>query len=130
MAARWCHAQPQEEPDVRTAHIPSATPRGSTSVNALEVRGVSVEAGGLTVVHDLDLVLTSGDKVGVVGRNGAGKTSMLRVLAGEMAASAGSVDRRGALGYLRQDPRQHRGDDATSSIEYLLAARGPVGQHS
>jgi ATPase subunit of ABC transporter with duplicated ATPase domains len=95
-------------------------------VNALEVRGLSVEAGGLTVVHGLDLVLTSGDKVGVVGRNGAGKTSTLKVLAGEMAAAAGSVERRGALGYLRQDPRQHRGDDATSSIEYLLGARGLV----
>jgi ATPase subunit of ABC transporter with duplicated ATPase domains len=95
-------------------------------VNALEVTGLSVEAGGVKVVEGLDLTLTAGDKVGVVGRNGAGKTSTLQVLAGEMPAAAGAVRRAGAVGYLRQDPRQHRSDDATSGIEYLLAARGLV----
>ena len=95
-------------------------------MNALEVTGLGVEAGGMTVVEGLDLILTSGDKVGVIGRNGAGKTSTLKVLAGEMPASAGTVKRRGAVGYLRQDPRQHRADDGTSGIEYLLAAKGLV----
>ena len=93
---------------------------------SLEASGLMVEAGGLPVVRDLDLVLTAGDKVGVVGRNGAGKTSTLRVLAGEMDPAAGSVRRRGAIGYLRQDPRQHRADDTTTGIEYLLAARGLI----
>jgi ATPase subunit of ABC transporter with duplicated ATPase domains len=95
-------------------------------MNALEVTGLSVEAGGLNVVEGLDLTLTPGDKVGMVGRNGAGKTSTLKVLAGEMPAAAGAVGRRGAVGYLRQDPRQHRAYDGTSGIEYLLAARGLV----
>ncbi|MGH2679366.1 MAG: ABC-F family ATP-binding cassette domain-containing protein [Actinomycetota bacterium] len=95
-------------------------------MTTLEVRGLSVEAGGTTVVHDLDLVVAAGDKVGVVGRNGAGKTSTLKVLAGESPPAAGTVVRRGAVGYLRQDPRQHRADDAASGIEHLLAARGLV----
>jgi ATPase subunit of ABC transporter with duplicated ATPase domains len=95
-------------------------------VISLEASGLAVEAGGLTVVRDLDLVLAAGDKVGVVGRNGAGKTSTLRVLAGELAPAAGTVRRRGAVGYLRQDPRQHRADDGTTGIEYLLAARGLI----
>jgi ATPase subunit of ABC transporter with duplicated ATPase domains len=95
-------------------------------VNALEVTGLSVEAGGRTVVEGLDLLLGPGDKIGVVGRNGAGKTSTLKVLAGEMPAATGTVSRHGAIGYLRQDPRQHRADDAMSGIEYLLSARGIV----
>ncbi|HEX6579958.1 MAG TPA: ABC-F family ATP-binding cassette domain-containing protein [Actinomycetota bacterium] len=95
-------------------------------MNALDVRGLSVDAGGLTVVRDLDLAISSGDKVGVVGRNGAGKTSTLKVLAGEMPPSEGTVERCGALGYLRQDPRQDRSDDSACGIEYLLAARGLV----
>ena len=95
-------------------------------MNALEVSGLSVEAGGMNVVEGLDLMLSAGDKVGVVGRNGAGKTSTLRVLAGETPAAAGTVRRHGAVGYLRQDPRQHRADDGASGIEYLLAARGLV----
>ena len=73
---------------------------------ALEVRDVAVEAGGATVVEDLSFTLRAGDKMGVVGRNGAGKTSLLRVLSGELEPAAGSVVRRGALGYLRQDPRR------------------------
>jgi ATPase subunit of ABC transporter with duplicated ATPase domains len=93
---------------------------------ALDASGLAVEAGGMTVVTDLDLVLAAGDKVGMVGRNGAGKTSTLRVLAGETPAAAGTVRRHGAVGYLRQDPRQQRADDATTGIEYLLAARGLI----
>ncbi len=97
-------------------------------MSTLEVRDLSVEAGGTTVVQDLSFSLRPGDKVGVVGRNGAGKTSMLKVLAGEAPAGAGSVERRGALGYLRQDPRQHRDDDATSGLEYVLSARDLVAR--
>jgi ATPase subunit of ABC transporter with duplicated ATPase domains len=93
---------------------------------ALEVRNLEVEAGGLTVVEDLSFDLRLGEKMGVVGRNGAGKTSTLRALAGEAPAVSGSVVRRGAMGYLRQDPRQHRADDETQCLRYLLSARGLV----
>ena len=62
----------------------------------------------------------------MVGRNGAGKTSTLKVLAGEAPAAAGTIVRRGALGYLRQDPRQHREDDDVSGLEFILSARDLV----
>ena len=92
---------------------------------ALEAIGVSVEAGGRTVVEGLDLVLASGDTVGMVGRNGAGKTSTLRVLAGEATPATGTVRRHGAVGYLDQDPRRHLADDVPA-LDHLLAARGLV----
>jgi ATPase subunit of ABC transporter with duplicated ATPase domains len=95
-------------------------------VSTLEVRDLSVEAGGLPVVEGLSFALYPGDKVGVVGRNGAGKTSTLKVLAGESKALAGTIDRRGELGYLRQDPRQHREDDDRTGLEHVLGARGLV----
>ena len=93
----------------------------------LEVSDLSVEAGGRTVVEGLSFALRSGEKLGVVGRNGAGKTSMLRVLAGEQSASAGTIVRRGAIGYLRQDPRQHREHDEAQALAYVLEARDLVG---
>jgi ATPase subunit of ABC transporter with duplicated ATPase domains len=93
-------------------------------MNALEARGLSVEAGGRIVVEGLDLILAAGDTIGLVGRNGAGKTSTLRVLAGEDPPAAGSVRRHGALGYLPQDPRRHRGDDRVPSLDHVLSARG------
>ncbi len=91
---------------------------------SLEARELTVEAGGLPVVTALDLSVRAGDKVGVVGRNGAGKTSMLKVLAGEDMPAGGRVVRRGAVGYLRQDPRQHRAEDEDLALDHVLAARG------
>jgi ATPase subunit of ABC transporter with duplicated ATPase domains len=96
-------------------------------MTTLEVRDLTVEAGGLAVVDGLSFSLRRGDKMGMVGRNGAGKTSTLRVLAGEQPPAAGSVVHRGAVGYLRQDPRQHREDDDTQALLYVLEARDLVG---
>jgi ATPase subunit of ABC transporter with duplicated ATPase domains len=95
-------------------------------MSTLEVHDLEVEAGGKTVVEHLTFSLRAGDKMGVVGRNGAGKTSTLKVLAGEAPAAGGSAIHRGALGYLRQDPRQHREDDLIKGLEYILAARDLV----
>ena len=95
-------------------------------MSTLEVHDLEVEAGGKTVVEHLTFSLRAGDKMGVVGRNGAGKTSTLKVLAGEAPAGGGTATHRGALGYLRQDPRQHREDDLIKGLEYILAARDLV----
>jgi ATPase subunit of ABC transporter with duplicated ATPase domains len=92
----------------------------------LEISDLTVEAGGSVLVEGLSLRLHAGDKVGVVGRNGAGKTTTLRVLAGELPAASGLVVRRGAAGYLPQDPRRGRTDDGTTALEHVLAARGLV----
>jgi ATPase subunit of ABC transporter with duplicated ATPase domains len=95
-------------------------------MTTLDVRELSVEVGGKTVVSDLSFTLRAGDKMGVVGRNGAGKTSLLKVLGGEDLPLSGTIDRIGALGYLRQDPRQHRADDHITGLEHILAARDLV----
>jgi ATPase subunit of ABC transporter with duplicated ATPase domains len=95
-------------------------------MSTLEVKDLAVEAGGLTVVEGLSLLLRAGDKVGLVGRNGAGKTTTLKVLAGEELPRAGTVVRHGALGYLRQDPRQHRANDEATGLDHVLAARDLV----
>ncbi len=95
-------------------------------MTTLEVRDLEVEAGGRTVVEGLSFTARAGDKIGVVGRNGAGKTSTLKVLAGEEPPLEGSVTRRGEVGYLRQDPRQHRADDEVTGLEHILSARGLV----
>jgi ATPase subunit of ABC transporter with duplicated ATPase domains len=92
-------------------------------MSVLEAAGLAVEAGGTTILEDLSFSLRAGDKVGVVGRNGAGKTSLLKVLAGEAQPVRGTVTGRGALGYLRQDPR-HRADQDHTALVHVLEARG------
>ena len=63
------------------------------------------------------------DKVGIVGRNGAGKTSLFKVLGGEAEPTAGRVIRRGAFGYLSQDPRISAELDSRRAISHVLSGR-------
>jgi ATPase subunit of ABC transporter with duplicated ATPase domains len=87
------------------------------SASALELR-----AGARLLLDSTTLRVQPGDHIGLVGRNGAGKTTMLRVLAGESAPHGGAVTRRGPIGYLPQDPRT--GDLAVSARDRVLSARG------
>jgi ATP-binding cassette subfamily F protein 3 len=62
--------------------------RGGQRVLALE--GVDVAFGDEPVLLDVDLVVGRGERVGVVGANGAGKTVLVRVLAGDLEPGAGT----------------------------------------
>jgi len=92
--------------------------------SVLQARDLSVEVGGRLTLAEASFTVRAGDKVGLVGRNGAGKTSMLKVLGGERDPAAGVVLRQGQLGYLPQDPRpQGEGVDATA-LSHVLSGRG------
>jgi len=90
----------------------------------LQVRELGIEAGGLPLVEGVSFTLHAGEKVGLVGRNGTGKTTLLQVLAGEAPPVHGVVLRRGRLGYLRQDPRARGVDLDVSAITHVLEGRG------
>ncbi len=66
----------------------------------------------------------SRDKVGLVGRNGAGKTTFFRVLGGETEPIAGNILRKGGFGYLPQDPRIAGVLDGRTAITHVLSGRG------
>jgi ATPase subunit of ABC transporter with duplicated ATPase domains len=90
----------------------------------LQVRGLAVEVAGRKLVEDLNFTIRAREKVGLVGRNGAGKTSLLRVLGGGAPAHAGVVHRGGALGYLSQDPKLDGIDDDVTALTHVLSGRG------
>ena len=69
-------------------------------------------------------MVRAGDKVGLVGRNGVGKTSLLKVLAGENPAAGGQATVRGRLGFLTQDPRALRQVTAATGLAHVLSGRG------
>ena len=89
----------------------------------LQAQTLSVEVGGRLVVEDASFTVRAGDKVGLVGQNGAGKTSLLRVLAGEAPPSAGRMLRQGGLGFLTQDPRVDAASEITA-VQHILPGRG------
>jgi len=71
----------------------------------IAVSDLELRAGARILVTEASFRVADGDKVGLVGRNGAGKTTMMRVLAGESEPVGGAVVRSGTVGYLPQDPR-------------------------
>ena len=89
----------------------------------LQVRGLAVDVVGRRVLADASFTVSAGDKAGLVGRNGAGKTSLLKVLAGDDDAAAGVVLRRGTLGYVPQNPRP-RGEATASALSHILSGKG------
>ena len=90
----------------------------------LSVRGLTVEVGGTLVVEGAAFSVRAGDTVGLVGRNGAGKTSLLKVLGGMAAPKAGVVQRPAQFGYLPQDPRLDRVPARRSALAHVLGGRG------
>ncbi len=61
----------------------------------LEARGLACRRGGRLVFDALDLALRPGELALITGSNGAGKSSLLRVLAGLLPPAAGRLDRAG-----------------------------------
>lgn len=57
----------------------------------LVIKGLSAGYGPLRVIHDLDLIIKSGERVGIVGLNGHGKTTLLYAVAGLTGWQRGSI---------------------------------------
>jgi branched-chain amino acid transport system ATP-binding protein len=72
----------------------------------LAVRNLSAAIAGAPVLNDVTLSIASGTFAGLVGRNGAGKTSLMRTIMGLLPASAGEIVFQGKN--LRQIPPQAR----------------------
>ena len=89
----------------------------------LQVRNLAIDVAARRMLSDASFTVAAGDKVGLVGRNGAGKTSLLKVLAGDDDAAAGVVLRRGTLGYVPQNPRP-RAEAAPTALTHILSGRG------
>jgi ATP-binding cassette subfamily F protein 3 len=71
----------------------------------LTAADVSVAPGSEPVLEHVDLMVRGGDRIAIIGENGTGKTSLLRVLLGELEPAAGRIYRAPAMriGYLNQE---------------------------
>jgi len=59
----------------------------------LTAKGISIDRGGQTILDDVSLSVGPATRLGVVGPNGIGKTTLLRVLAGLVRPDRGTVER-------------------------------------
>ena len=71
----------------------------------LNIHNLSVSFGGTYLFEEVTFRLGAGDRVGLVGKNGAGKSTMLKILARDFAPDSGviSQEKEVRLGFLRQD---------------------------
>ena len=91
----------------------------------IELRDVSVELGGRTLFQHVNLNLTAGERLGVVGRNGLGKSSLLKVILQELPVASGELEigARTEINYV--DQNRLNLDDAKTVWEEV----GTGGEH-
>ncbi|MCD8355910.1 MAG: ABC-F family ATP-binding cassette domain-containing protein [Clostridia bacterium] len=71
----------------------------------VEVKGLTKSWDGVTYIRNFDLTVARDDRIGIVGRNGTGKSTFLRILAGQAKEDAGEVSfgETVKIGYFAQD---------------------------
>lgn len=84
----------------------------SRVISMLDVRDLCMEYGKKSLFQEVNLILLPSQRYGVVGANGTGKSTFLKILAAEEAASSGSVEKAKDLsvGILKQDHFRYEGD--------------------
>ena len=85
----------------------------------LTANDLALAYGHQRLLEAVTLSVGPGEKVGLLGRNGCGKTSLLRILAGHQSADAGDLaPRRGLrIGYLPQEPQLDAGKNVRGNVE-------------
>jgi NitT/TauT family transport system ATP-binding protein len=108
---------------------------------AIQMSGVSATYGARPVVVDVDLDVAAGEVVALIGRSGTGKTTILRLVAGLIAPTTGTVRllgtapevarRQKRLGLVGQDARLHPWRTVLENVRLPLEVnkRAPVNGH-
>ena len=75
----------------------------------ISIQGLKVEFGSQVLFENISYVINKRDKIALVGKNGAGKTTMLKIITGEQQPTSGTVARQAdiTIGYLPQQMRLH-----------------------
>ena len=82
---------------------------------------VGVVLGDKTVLSGINLSVSPGSRIAVVGENGRGKTTLLRVLAGDLAPDTGTVSRYGSIGLSEQEMHSDDGQTVGDLVSQTIA---------
>src|SRR6478609_9328874 len=100
----------------------------------LNIHNLSVSFGGTYLFEEVTFRLGAGDRVGLVGKNGAGKSTMLKILAGDFKPDLGQIatEKEVKIGFLRQDIDFEQGrsvlDEAYQAFEEIKKAEAKIDE--
>ena len=93
----------------------------------ISINSLTVSYGGFTLLNDINFHISESDKIGLVGKNGAGKSTILKLICGLQNPTVGKVAVPAGLkiGYLPQIMEHHRGrtviDEAMTAFSDMFA---------
>ena len=93
----------------------------------ISINSLTVAYGGFTLLNDINFHISESDKIGLVGKNGAGKSTILKLICGYQNPTAGKVAVPSGvkIGYLPQIMEHHRGrtviDEAMTAFADMFA---------
>lgn len=92
----------------------------------LDLINISLQFGGKYLFKDVNLKINSGEKISLVGANGTGKSSLLKIIFGELQPESGKIQlqKRTSIGYLPQENVTHSGttllEEAKSALTDIV----------
>ena len=91
---------------------------------ALSTQDINLSFGTDVILKDISFAVNDGDRLGIIGVNGAGKTSLFRILTGKYTPDSGAVyiQKGHTVGILEQNPDLSALPGETSCLEYMYTA--------
>ena len=91
---------------------------------ALSTSGLTLSFGAEEILKDISFAVNDGDRVGIIGVNGAGKTSLFRLITGSYSPDGGAVyiQKGHTVGILEQNPDLTALPGGVSALEYMYTA--------
>ena len=91
---------------------------------ALSTQDICLSFGTDIILKNISFAVNDGDRVGIIGVNGAGKTSLFRVITGEYTPDSGAVyiQKGHTVGVLEQNPRLNALPGELTCVEYMYSA--------
>ncbi|MGN1282739.1 MAG: ABC-F family ATP-binding cassette domain-containing protein [Limosilactobacillus sp.] len=94
-------------------------------MQTMRAEGLTSTYGEKTLFKDVNFIINENDRIGLIGVNGSGKTSLLNVISGEVSPEAGTITKPNdyTIGYLKQQPEL---DEGKTIMEAIFEGQQPV----
>lgn len=94
-------------------------------MQTMRAEGLTSTYGEKTLFKDVNFIINENDRIGLIGVNGSGKTSLLNVISGETSPEKGTITKPNdyTIGYLKQQPEL---DEGKTIMEAILEGQQPV----